>query len=117
MKKGFTLAELLAVIVVIAVIGLIAVTAISNTLREQEEKLYDTQVENIIKGAKLWANKHVFELPEKEGDYLIVTLGQLQSETFVEKDIKNPKNQLSFDQNMEIRITKQNNDYKYEIVE
>jgi len=117
MKKGFTLIELLAVIVILGVLGLIATTAISNTIKENGEEGYNIQIGNIIKGAEEWAHKHVFELPDKEGEYVIVTLGQLQNEGCAQADIRNPKTGKLFDQNMEIKITFKDNDYTYEIVE
>ena len=106
----------MGVVILLGVIGLIATTAISNTMKENSEKLYNTQIDNIINGAKLWANSHPFELPEKEGESLTLTLGQIQNEGFA-KDVRNPKTNQLFDQNMEIKVTKQNNSYIYEIVE
>lgn len=116
-KNGFTLIELLAVVVLLGILGLIATTAVNETIKKNQTTAYNTQIDNIIKGAKDWSNKHVFELPDKEGEFVIVTLGQIQNEGFAKAEIRNPKNGQLFDQNMEIKITFKNNNYEYQIVE
>lgn len=117
MKKGFTLFELLAVIIVLGVLGLIAIISVDKDIKNTKEQAYNTQIESIITGARTWAGKHVFTLPENEGEYLIITLGELKQSGDVEKEIINPKTKEPFDDNMEIKITRQNNDYVYEINE
>lgn len=117
MKKGFTLVELVAVIIILGVLGLIAVVTISNTIKTNEENAYNLQINYIKEGAKNWAGKHVFELPDKEGEYLILTLLQLKQEGCVDDEIKNPKTNALFDDNLEIKIIKQNGDYVYEVME
>lgn len=116
-KNGFTLIELLAVVVILGILGLLATTVISNTIKEKGDQAYNIQIGNIIKGAEDWTNKHVFELPNQEGEFIIVTLGQIQNEGFAKDVVRNPKNGMPFDQNMEIKITFKNNNYEYEIVE
>lgn len=117
MKRGFTLIELIAVVAILAVLGIIATTTISNTIRDNGEKNYNIQIENIKKSAYDWAHQHVFELPDKEGEFIIITLGQLQNDGFAKDIIRNPKNGQPFDASMKIKITVKNNDYECEIIE
>lgn len=116
-KTGFTLIELLAVVVLLGILGLLATTAVRDTIQKNQTTAYNTQIENIIKGAKKWSNKHVFELPDKEDEFVIVTLGQIQNEGFANHDMRNPKTGQLFDTNMEVKITFKNNHYEYQIVE
>ena len=116
-NKGFTLAELLGVITILAIIALITTVTITNSMKNSKEKLYDIQIDNIIMGAKTWASSNVFSLPENEGEYITITLSQLKQSGFVEDNITNPLNNESFDDSMQIMITKIGNTYKYEIVE
>ena len=47
MKKGFTLVELLAVIILLGVIGLIVVPSITKTINNSKEDLYNDQIGKI----------------------------------------------------------------------
>ena len=59
MKKGFTLLELLAVIVVLAVIATIAIKVISDAIGETRNKLYENQIEMVKKAADLHISKQI----------------------------------------------------------
>lgn len=117
MKKGFTLIEMVAVIVILGIIGVIAVTSIDNMLKKREEEAYDIQIQNIIDGAKMWAGEHVFELPESEGEYIIISLSDLKKPGYVKNDITNPLTEKQFSNSLKIKITVKNNNYTYEIIE
>ena len=116
-SKGFTLAELLGVIVILGVISLIATVSITSSMKNSKEQLYDIQVENILNGAKTWASGNVFKLPENDGEAIYLTLAELKEAGFVEKDITNPLTNELFSDTMQVKITKINNNYNYEIVE
>lgn len=51
-KKGFTLVELLAVIVILAIILAIAIPGISNVINSSKEQAYESQKELIVNAAK-----------------------------------------------------------------
>lgn len=98
MKKGFTLVELMAVLIVLAVISMIALPAIMSSLEESRQKSYDSQVERIIVAAKKWAIDNNDLLPE-EGTYKvsITTLISGQYIGNVENGkLKNPKSSGEF---------------------
>lgn len=116
MKKGFTLIELIAVIIILGVLGLIATITISNELKESKERLYQIELDNIKNMARVWGTEHVFNLPSQEGEYIIITLGQLKEDGYANNPI-NPKTQESFSDNMQIKIKFINNNYIYEIIE
>ena len=114
---GFTLAELLGVIIILGVIALIATISITNSMRNSREELYNLQISNIINGAKTWASGNVFELPENDGEAIYLTLAELKEAGFVEKDITNPLTDELFSDQLQVKITKIDNNYNYEIVE
>ena len=47
MNKGFTLIELMAVIIVLGIIALIAIPMIANILKDFQESLFRTSIQNI----------------------------------------------------------------------
>ena len=116
-NRGCTLAELLGVIIILGVIALIATISITNSMRNSREELYNLQISNIINGAKTWASGNVFELPENDGEAIYLTLAELKEAGFVEKDITNPLTDELFSDQLQVKITKVDNNYNYEIVE
>ena len=116
-KSGFTLVELLGILIILGVIALISISSITNTLKNNKEELYNIQINNIIEGAKIWASSNVFQMPENDGESISITLRQLKEIGTVDNDIINPKTGELFDDDMEIIITKVDNNYKYEIIE
>lgn len=114
-KKAFTLVELIAVMILLGVLGLIATITISNELKENKESLYNVQIDNIRRSAQNWASNNVFELPEKDGEFIIITLGQLKSEGLSDNVI-NPKTNEPFSDNLQIKITLDEKTYVYEVI-
>lgn len=55
-KKGVTLVELLAVVVILGIIAAIAVPTIGGLIRRQEERAAETTYDAIVEAAKLYAS-------------------------------------------------------------
>jgi prepilin-type N-terminal cleavage/methylation domain-containing protein len=115
MNKAFTLIELLAVIILLGVLSLIVTVTVNGTIKENKQNACEIQIENIKSGAESWASKNVFSLPSEEGSSIVKTLKELKDEGFVDKDIKNPKTNQLFSDDIKITITRIDNNYEYEI--
>lgn len=115
-KKGFTLVELLAVVVLLGMIALIITPTVRNMIKDSKQKLYDEQINLIEAGLKNWANANVFILPE-EGETIKLSLGQLKQAGFIEMKINNPKNNKCFSNDSILSIKKHNNSYIYKAEE
>ena len=63
MKKGFTLAELLGIIVILAVIALIAFPIIASSIRNSRIDSYEANKKIIVEAAKNWAVENSDKLP------------------------------------------------------
>lgn len=114
MKKGFALAELLGVIAILGIISLITVPLVNGSIEKSNEKLYQTQLNQIVKGAKNYYEEHLSELPE-EDTYVTVTLKELQDAGYLPLSIENPKTKEEFLGTTEIKCTNKNGKYEYEI--
>jgi len=55
-KKGFTVVELLAVIVVVAIIMIIAFASVSSVMKKAREKQYETNLDSMSSAAKLFSD-------------------------------------------------------------
>ena len=115
-KKAFTLIELLSVIIILGIISAIVTVTVNNELKESKQELYEIQLESIKDSARVWAADNVFKLPDLDGEYVIITLGQLKQEGF-SGSVVNPKTKEEFNDDLQIKITKQQNNYVYEIIE
>ena len=63
MKKGFTLAELLGIIIILAVIALIAFPIIASSIRNSRIDSYEANKKIIVEAAKNWAVENSDKLP------------------------------------------------------
>ncbi len=118
MKKGFTLAELLGVIVILSLIALITVPAITDTLQNYKIKLCNTQLEEIISAAKTWGADNLVKLPSSEGQTKTVSLKTLSDYGYIDAVIQNPVTKENFDlETTTVTITKQGKKFVYTLDE
>ena len=117
MKKGFTLIEMLAVVILLGLLALIGTMSVTNILKDNREKAYQIQLDGIINSAKIWASKNMKLLPNNDNESISLTLLDLKKAGLVVEDLTNPKTETLFPNDLAIAITKDNNSYKYQIFE
>lgn len=111
-RNGFTLIEVLAVIIILGVVGLIVMPVVTNSLKESKDDLYEVQISNIREASKTWAADNIYTLPTEINGSVIVTLETLQSEGYIDEGIKNPKTDELFN-NTETCVKVSYNGKKY----
>lgn len=111
-KKGFTLAELLGVITILGIIALIAVPTVTNTIKKQNEKAYNIQIEYLENSLSAYTAKHV--MSDINGTVQL-TLYQLANEGYTDYIIKNPKTGDNFPLDMKLYIIYKNGKYTYSV--
>ena len=116
-KKGFTLVELLAVIIILSLVLVIAVPSVNKYIKQSKEKAYNTQISTIIEAAQAYASANSGLLPRKEEFVVKITLGQLKSSGLIKEEVKNPNDDKYFDDALTIKIKKNKENYIYEVVE
>ncbi len=105
-KKGFTLAELIGVIVVLALICLVSVPAIANVLKTNKKSLCETQLNNVLAAARNYASENLLSMPANDGDLKTITIQDLIDNGFIDQNIENPVTKENFDSEIEITIKK-----------
>lgn len=110
---GFTLIELLGVITLLGIITLIITPAVSDGLKKSKEKVYNASKDNILFGLKNWASDNKNLLPENNKDYIVITIGELKQEGFLDYEFRNPKTQKCYSNSVELIITKNEKSYDY----
>ena len=108
MKKGFTLVELLGVIVLLGILSIVIIPKVGDALTSGKENAYNTQVETIKKAAGdfIIENDSIFDKDETT-----ITLGILKQGGYLPIKIKNPKTRKDFSNTSQIIITKNQNGY------
>ena len=91
-KKGFTLIEIIAIIILLSVISLIVYPIINNTITKSKDDLYNQQIEELVRLSNVWIAGNAIDLIPKEGFTYDLTFEELATQGYiVEKDIINPK--------------------------
>jgi len=110
MKKGFTLVELIGVVVLLGAILLIIVPVVNNSLKEGKQDLLNSQIENIKLSLATYSNK------PKVGETYYLTLSQLKKAGLVEHDLKNPVTEEYFANDMLLKMVNNNGVISYEVL-
>ena len=126
MKKGFTLVELLGVIVILGLIAMIAIPTINSAINSSREKAYDEQINTIVESARTYMSKNSLKLPDQtNGNSCSISVATLKSAGLLDSDdIENPmykKNSTEEKKKFEnfngkVIVTFTNKKYKYEYV-
>lgn len=114
-KNAFTMVELLGVITLLGLIALLVIPVIDKTLKEGKEEMYQQQLNTILAAAKNWGTDNLFSLPD-DGETLTITLGELKSAGYVDKNIKNPKTGDPMSDSLTVKITGVGQRHEYEIL-
>lgn len=123
-NKGFTLAELLAVILLLGVISFIIVPNVVNNIEDSKEKLYADQISQIKNSAKQYTKEELNAIPDEGSCYVLeieslITSGYLQAKDKKNGHyiIKNPKTNEALTGHISIKFDYQFNQYVYEYEE
>lgn len=113
-NKGFTLVELLAVIVLLGLIALIAVPAITGIIKQGKDSLSDSQKKSIELSAKNWASdkENIGKLPESD-ECIYFHLSVLQNSGYTDLEIKDPKTNKPM--NLYIKISREGKQLIFEV--
>ena len=106
-KKGFTLVELLAVVIILAILTMIVITVVNGTVNSSADKLYQNQVDNIIEASRSYVLRYGYTSE--------ITICDLKKMNLLDKNIKNPKTENLFDNALIVHVSKDDSDnFKFE---
>ena len=114
MKKGFTLVELLAVLVILAVVSMLVFPNVVKIIADSKEKLYQSQMRDIESVGKNFAMDHTELLDANHINPTYVTVDALKYSGYLEIDkISNPKTGEEMNGCVKIDYNETNNQYHY----
>lgn len=113
-KKGFTLVELLGVIVILGIIATITVPIVQRTIIENTEEAYNDQIISFERAAKNYVASDVYKMSNCKDIICTVSLNELQEKGFLPSgDIVNPKTDEKFDMENVVDITYDGSKFSY----
>ena len=113
-NKGFTLAELLGVMVILALIGVITIPSVTSSLKKYRSELCESQLKEIVGAARSWASDNILKLPTGEGQTYTVSLKTLSDYGYIDAKIENPVTKDDFDlDDTTVTITRTGKKYTY----
>lgn len=93
-KNGFTLIEMLGVIVILSILSLITIPVIDRSLNQGRENLSDIQERQLIKALKNYYAEHLSEFDDvstSEDSPTCKSSDDLKDFGYLPTDLKNPK--------------------------
>ena len=116
MKRGFTLVELLAVLILLGVISLIAIPSIGKILNRSREKARESTKNELIKAAKNYYADNIRELPD-DGSHKCLSVSEIEESGYISNDdIVDPTTEEKLTGYVKIYFDNTYNQYTYEYV-
>ena len=116
-KNGFTLMELLGVIVILGLICLVAFPPILDTVRKNKNNISEATYQIIYSAASIYINNHESDFGLVEDNEYCIKIQTLIDEDNLSGDLKDPDTNLKFDSNKYVKVLVKNNKYTYSIVD
>lgn len=117
MKKGFTLVELLAVIIILGLLTIIAIPSIVGILNNEKENISDSMKNIIINASSLYIEDNSGVYPKVNNNVYCIKLESLVNDNRLSKPLKDPVTNKEIDLNKYIKVSIINDLYNYDIVD
>ena len=91
--KGFTLTELLVVIVIVGILSSIAVVATTKYIDNAKKEIDNQNEETIVMATKSYLESNPTKKPKSIGESLKIDLYTLRKNNYLKEDVKNSKNE------------------------
>lgn len=88
-KKGFTLVELLAVIVILGLLMTFAIPSVSRLISRSKNENIDSHRKTLIMAAESYLQNNKEELPKDIGEDKLIKAKTLKDQNYLKKDIYN----------------------------
>ncbi len=117
MKKGFTLVELLGVILILGLITMLAIPPLINRIKATKTTLSEATATLIKTSADLYVDNNKNAFPKINGNVFCLSLQKLSDEDYLTRDLKDITTNKPIDLTMFVKVTVTNDFYNYEVVD
>jgi prepilin-type N-terminal cleavage/methylation domain-containing protein len=88
-RRGFTLVELLAVIVILGILSMIGIASVSKLISKSKQTYLEQQEKNISMAAESYLQANTNAKPKSIGDSVNLSIKDLKSSNYLKEDITN----------------------------
>ena len=108
-KKGFTLIEVLAVVVILGILSAIVIPSVFTMMRKATNNAYNILVESFEENARLYATRHRDEVESSLDayNYFTLTLNDLREDNLLKTPINDPRTNEIINLTKKIIITRE----------
>lgn len=115
MKKGFTLAELLCVIIILGILVALAVPNIMNLINDEKGSISDALENVIVQDAELYIQNNKEFYTRTEGNVYCITFQMLIDAELLSDPIIDPVTKDEISSNKYVKTSVENDEFKYVI--
>lgn len=116
-KKGFTLVELMGIIIILSLMSLLVIPSIDRSIKNFKEKAYESQIQTIRLAAKDWAIENIGLYTLLENESITISLSQLKTGGYIDDEFIDPNTDIPFADDMEIDIIRVKESLRYFVQE
>lgn len=118
MKKGFTLVELLSVIIIIGVVALIVFPTVMNSIKKSKQNAYDIQIRDIEEVGRKWATEHMEYLDHTHLNSIGIPLSSFVTAGYIQNSsVIDPRDKSQMNGCILITYEDISNQYRYQYIE
>ena len=115
-NKGFTLIEILAVVIIIGLIFILVIHKITNSLKNKKNDIDVTTTNLVLSAAKLYVQDNSSKFDKIDGNISCVPISMLVKKGYLDSKIKNVTDDRDITNTKSVKIT-YNNKFNYELVD
>lgn len=116
-KNGFTMVEMLGVVVLLAVICLLAFPPMLEQFRKSKNEISKATLQLITSGAEEYVNDRLNDFPSKQGNVYCVSLREIVENGYLNEPVVDVMNDTEYDLDLNVvKITYDKNKFQYALV-
>ena len=96
-KKGLTMVELLAVIVIIGILASITIVTYTKYINSSKQEKYQQNQKMIENAAKMYLQNNQDERPKSIGESVVISIKTLKDKNYIKENIENEKKESCMD--------------------
>lgn len=115
-NRGFTLVELLGVIVVLVVLSLVAFPLIANQFTKSKGKISNATISLVEEAASLYVDERPNDYEKTNGNQYCISLGQLIQDGKLNSPFVDSSTGKEISSSKEVQVTVSNNQFHYQFL-